>query len=103
MNIDGDSCLNGWAFGNIAASSRDIAKFYLEYLGSENLINKTTAAQLMDFDYMTDKRFNISYGLGIIPVVFDVANGSSNPNHVYPNYPANEIIGHLGEDWGSAA
>ena len=57
----------------------------------------------MNFEYMSERGFNISYGLGIIPMVYPVANGSMNPNHVYPNYPSNEIIGHLGEDWGSGA
>jgi len=28
IDLDDDSCLNGWGFGNLAASASDVAKFY---------------------------------------------------------------------------
>lgn len=34
------SCANGWGFGNIALSAADSARFWYEYLGTENIIKK---------------------------------------------------------------
>ena len=56
---------------------------------------------MMHFDYMNNKYFNISYGLGVIPMWFDPAIGPNKD--VYPNYQYFEIIGHAGQDWGSTA
>ena len=102
-DIISDSCLNGWGFGNIAATALDVAKYYFEYFGSENLISYESAAKMMNFEYMDSKSFNITYGVGLTPMVFPSANNISSPNHPYPNFPENELIGHAGEDWGSGA
>jgi len=56
---------------------------------------------MMHFDYMNSKAFNISYGLGVMPMFFDPAIGPNKD--VYPNYQFFEIIGHGGQDWGSEA
>ena len=32
------SCLNGWGFGNIAATAMDISKFWYQYMGTENFL-----------------------------------------------------------------
>ena len=84
VQMDDDSCLNGWGFGNLAASAEDVAKFYYQYFGSEKIIKYETAAKMMHFDYMDNKYFNVSYGLGVIPMWFDPAIGPNKD--VYPNY-----------------
>ena len=33
------TCANGWGIGNIAISAKDAARFWYEYLGTENIIN----------------------------------------------------------------
>jgi hypothetical protein len=45
-----DSCLNGWGFGNLAASAHDLASFYFQYFGTEKIIKHETAAKMMHFD-----------------------------------------------------
>jgi CubicO group peptidase (beta-lactamase class C family) len=88
-DILSDSCLNGWGFGNIAATALDVAKYYFEYFGSEHLLSYEAASKMMDFEYMDSKSFNISYGVGLTPMVFPSTNNISSPNHPYPNYPEN--------------
>lgn len=66
VDLDNDSCLNGWGFGNLAASASDVSRFLYEYFGSERIIKYETAAQMMDFSYMNDPEFNVSYGLGVM-------------------------------------
>jgi len=56
---------------------------------------------MMHFDYMNNKYFNISYGLGVMPMFFDPTVGPNKD--FYPNYQYFEILGHGGEDWGSQA
>lgn len=34
------TCANGWGFGNIALSATDSARFWYEYMGTENIISK---------------------------------------------------------------
>ena len=33
------TCANGWGMGNIAVNAKDAATFWLEYLGTENIIS----------------------------------------------------------------
>ena len=56
---------------------------------------------MMHFDYMNNKYFNISYGLGVFPMWYDYSKDPSKD--VYPHYQFFEIIGHAGQDWGSGA
>lgn len=42
------TCANGWGFGNIAISAGDAARFWYEYLGTENIINNATKTILME-------------------------------------------------------
>ena len=101
IDLEDYSCLNGWGFGNLAASANDIAKFYYAYFGSEEVITYNTAAKMMEFRYMNDPVFNVSYGLGTMP---EYNNPKQDPaKDTYPNYETFEIIGHAGADWGSGA
>jgi len=43
--MDDDSCLNGWGFGNLASSAEDVAKFFYQDFGTENMIKYETAAK----------------------------------------------------------
>lgn len=70
IDLENDSCLNGWGFGNLASSANDVAKFHFEYFGSEKIIKYETAAQMIYFSYMKDPNFNVSYGLGVMPGYF---------------------------------
>lgn len=92
------SCLNGWGFGNIAATVDDVAKFFYEYLGTENLIKKETLAKMMNWEAGggTDG-FEFVYGLGFMPNVYPVMAGQDT------NFKKRAIIGHAGLDWGSYA
>ena len=36
------SCLNGWAFGNLAISAHDIAMFEYDVFATEDILNATT-------------------------------------------------------------
>ena len=38
-DLDDDSCLNGWGFGNIASSAKDASQFFWELFGTENLLD----------------------------------------------------------------
>lgn len=54
---------------------------------------------MTNFRYMNG-RFNVSYGLGVMVRY----NEDMDPTkQVYPNYGEFEVLGHLGEDWGSSA
>lgn len=44
------SCLNGWGFGNIAATASNGAKFFYELLGTNNFINDTTKETMMNWE-----------------------------------------------------
>ena len=73
LDLDDLSCLDGWGFGNIAATVDDVAKFFYEYLGTENLIKKETLAKMMNWEAGggTDG-FKFVYGLGFMPNVYPV-------------------------------
>lgn len=93
--------MNGWGFGNLAASANDIAKFYFEEFGGENFIKYKTAAEMMHFSYMNDPVFNVSYGLGVMTEYYDPKIDPGK--EVYPNFQEFQLLGHAGADWGSDA
>ena len=98
QDLDDYSCLDGWGFGNIAASADDVAKFFYEYLGTENLIKKETLNKMMNWEYGggTDG-FRFIYGLGFMPLGYRVMKNESD------DFYATHVIGHAGLDWGSYA
>jgi len=55
----------------------------------------------MEFRYMNDADFNVSYGLGVMPTYTDPKRDPARDT--YPNYELFEIIGHAGADWCSGA
>lgn len=98
LNLDDYSCLDGWGFGNIAASADDVAKFFYQYLGTENLIKKETLNKMMNWEYGggTDG-FKFEYGLGFMPLGYRVMPGEDD------DFYGRHVIGHAGLDWGSYA
>jgi len=86
------SCLNGWGFGNIASSARDVAKFFFEYLGSESMVSDSMKKIMMsDWEHGggTDG-FSFEYALGLMPLPYK----NFGEGFTY-------LVGHAGMDWGS--
>ena len=54
------TCANGWGFGNIAISAGNAARFWYEYLGTENMINNKTKSILME-NFFNPIRYFMSY------------------------------------------
>lgn len=93
-NLDDDSCLNGWGFGNIATTAMDASKFFWELLGTQNILSqKYQTIMESDFEPST-KGFKFEYALGLMPLCFEQAGGT-------PDYSKSCVVGHGGEDWGS--
>ena len=89
------SCLNGWGFGNIAATSEDISKFFYQYLGTENIVSDSMKAKMVNWE-SGGHSFYFTYGLGLMPLSWDVQEGeNANDTSKYTLY------GHAGMDWGS--
>ena len=95
LDLDNDSCLNGWGFGNIASSAKDASQFFWELFGTENLLNSEYQA-LMQSDFeVQSSGWKFNYSLGLMPLCFKAKEGTpSNINETC-------IIGHGGADWGS--
>ena len=71
QDIDDDSCLNGWGFGNIAASAKDASKFFWELLGTENILSKKYQG-IMESDFEDSSGgFKFTYSLGLMPLCFE--------------------------------
>jgi hypothetical protein len=85
-----DSCLNGWTCGNMAARPLDLASFFWHLLhrGPENtapILSPASLAAMLDFKPLTvGFAPGLEYGLGLM----------ADPGG---------MVGHAGEDWGSAA
>ena len=63
------TCANGWGFGNIVISASDAARFWYEYLGTENIINNATKTILMENFFHPvhiNKWIKYAYGGGIM-------------------------------------
>lgn len=56
---------------------------------------------MMEFRFMNDPTFNVSYGLGTMNMYYDSRKDPTKD--VYPNYDQYELIGHAGADWGSGS
>ena len=99
LDLDNFSCLDGWGFGNIAATAEDVAKFFYQYLGTENLIKKETLAQMMNWEMGGGSDgFKFIYGLGFMPLMWPVKH-----DQVATEFKKYAVIGHAGLDWGSYA
>eukprot|EP00929_Paragymnodinium_shiwhaense_P050969 TRINITY_DN2565_c0_g1_i1.p1 TRINITY_DN2565_c0_g1~~TRINITY_DN2565_c0_g1_i1.p1 ORF type:complete len:535 (-),score=39.77 TRINITY_DN2565_c0_g1_i1:455-2059(-) len=89
-----DSCLNGWAFGNLLAHASDIANFYYFLLAAPyRLVPQHRVEEMMHFDpFTTGFAPGLPYGLGLMKSKFPTRNGHGEP-----------MIGHAGQDYGSGA
>jgi CubicO group peptidase (beta-lactamase class C family) len=91
-----DSCLNGWTFGNIAASALDVASFYYHLLRpGSTIVSTETQAIMMQMQHLTTGwSSGLPYGYGLMTEGFRLNKG---------NYSIAGLIGHGGEDWGSGS
>mmetsp|Transcript_10614 Transcript_10614/g.27296 ORF Transcript_10614/g.27296 Transcript_10614/m.27296 type:complete len:592 (-) Transcript_10614:143-1918(-) len=122
-----DSCLNGWTMGNIAASARDIARFFY-WVFHGRIVPQAQLAEMMDWHYFTTgfmtcpttvptplkPVFCMGYGLGLMqtPITFPAAPGACDKHHPHclcAGFGAHRqcqvyftMQGHAGEDWGSS-
>jgi CubicO group peptidase (beta-lactamase class C family) len=97
-DFDNLTCANGWGFGNIAISASDAARFWYEYLGTENIINDDTKKDLMA-DFFTPIRHFMSfysYGGGVMWNQYPLNDGEDDSN-----WKLNTFIGHGGMDYAS--
>eukprot|EP00041_Stephanoeca_diplocostata_P021552 m.503529 g.503529 ORF g.503529 m.503529 type:complete len:581 (+) comp21849_c0_seq3:116-1858(+) len=104
VNLQDYSCLNGWTMGNIAAAPLDVAAFYF-YLLSGHEPRMLSHASLVAMTTWTNLSFGwgvgVPYGLGLMDMG---ANGSFLVKDVVGLDDAHvDLVGHGGEDWGSAA
>eukprot|EP00039_Didymoeca_costata_P022153 m.3875 g.3875 ORF g.3875 m.3875 type:complete len:600 (-) comp2844_c0_seq1:3-1802(-) len=91
-DIINDSCLNGWACGNIAATVGNIAEWFWD-LFHEKIVNSTTLSEMCNRVPLTNGwNPGLRYGLGMSE--YHVAQDCGN--HTW-------ILGHGGADWGSIA
>ena len=95
--INGLSCLNGWAFGNLAASAHDIAMFFWDFGGTNDILSDETRHLMTSDLESTTVYFPITYGLGLVPYAFGVLPGEDE------DFNLRVCFGHPGEDWGSNA
>ena len=68
-DINNYSCLNGWTFGNVVASARDVAMLYHDLLGAKVVVNSTTVEMMTHLQNYTYD-FPCVYGLGLMETQF---------------------------------
>ena len=93
------TCANGWGFGNIALSARDTAKFWYEYMGTENIITKEYQELLMHFQPKEHYEWvQYSYGGGVMWKEYKAS--ADDPDS---DWKKRTMVGHSGVDYGSQA
>jgi hypothetical protein len=98
-DLFGDSCLNGWTMGNIAATTRDVARFFF-LLAKAKLTSAASLADMRTYHNLT-QGFGAgrgSYGLGLLNLSF---RGGPQRDSTGATVNWTDSWGHLGEDWGS--
>ena len=63
------SCANGWGMGNLAISAENAARWWFEYMGTENIINNSTKNELMNFHLLEPIHYEwvmYAYGGGLM-------------------------------------
>lgn len=96
MNMNGFGCSNGWTMGNIATSAADAARFFQQYLGTENILKKSTLDSMLNYEVSGQPGFNFTYGVGLLLKGFPLADDGKDHD-----WFINHIVGHPGIDWGS--
>ena len=92
------SCLNGWTFGNLAATPAAVARVVHAAFGSAQprLLSDTSLAQMLEFQPLTTGwSTGLRYGLGVMDVSFFAVPGV--PPELF------HFVGHAGQDYGSGA
>eukprot|EP00929_Paragymnodinium_shiwhaense_P050971 TRINITY_DN2565_c0_g2_i1.p1 TRINITY_DN2565_c0_g2~~TRINITY_DN2565_c0_g2_i1.p1 ORF type:complete len:554 (-),score=76.76 TRINITY_DN2565_c0_g2_i1:328-1938(-) len=94
VDIIKDSCLNGWAFGNLLAHARDIANFFYFLLAAPyRVLPPHRLQEMMHFEpFTTGFAPGLPYGLGLMASKLPTADGQGEL-----------MIGHAGQDYGSGA
>eukprot|EP00039_Didymoeca_costata_P025250 m.12722 g.12722 ORF g.12722 m.12722 type:complete len:446 (-) comp4722_c0_seq1:151-1488(-) len=100
-----ESCLNGFAFGNIGANARSAARFFYDLLGpTPQIVSQKSRLEMMKFgdNYLWDGQ-GITYGLGIWHTDrLSMYNYSVNTS--FPGIePYLSYVGHAGDDYGTVS
>eukprot|EP00750_Incisomonas_marina_P003319 INCI13063.2.p1 GENE.INCI13063.2~~INCI13063.2.p1 ORF type:complete len:412 (+),score=62.41 INCI13063.2:156-1391(+) len=95
VDLFNNSCLNGWACGNIAAAPIDIARFHY-YLHNGVIVNNESLAQMMQWEPMTAGWEPQLYGLALMQT-FPGRGFVWGPDPLNQTY----TVGHAGADYGS--
>ncbi|KAH8050975.1 beta-lactamase [Aureococcus anophagefferens] len=91
FDVIGDSCLNAWTAGNVAATTQDLARFW-HRLFDGTLLSASSLAAMTSFEPLTWGWFpGLEYGAGLMAQAWAAANGT----YSLP------VLGHGGEDYGS--
>ena len=91
FDVIGDSCLNAWTAGNLAATTQDLARFW-HRLFDGTLLSAASLAAMTSFEPLTWGWFpGLEYGAGLMAQAWAAANGT----YSLP------VLGHGGEDYGS--
>ena len=92
------SCLNGWTFGNLAATPAAVARVVHAAFGSAQprILSSASLAQMQTFQPLTTGwSTGLRYGLGVMDVSFFEVPGVP-PELLH-------FVGHAGQDYGSGA
>jgi hypothetical protein len=95
-NMNEFGCSNGWTMGNIATNAADAALFFREYIGTENILKKSTIDSMLNYEVSDQPDFLFTYGVGLLLKGFPLADDAKDQD-----WFINHIIGHPGIDWGS--
>lgn len=88
FNIGHDSCVNGWACGNVASDPESMARFNQMLFDAEVVSNTSLAEMLKLRPLTTGWSKGLYYGLGLMGMTFGGRNETL-------------ALGHGGQDYGS--
>ena len=96
FDIIDDSCLNGWAMGNILTTPSDLASFWYALFRSEDLVSADARRAMTAFAPLTvGWSVGLEYGLGAMLSGYKERSGN------WSRFAT--LVGHGGEDYGSLA
>ena len=96
FDIIDDSCLNGWAMGNILTTPSDLASFWYALFRSEDLVSAAARRAMTAFAPLTvGWSVGLEYGLGAMLSGYKERSGN------WSRFAT--LVGHGGEDYGSLA
>jgi len=98
INLQADSCLNGWTMGNIAAAPRDVAALYWTLLSGKAETPLLSAAGVKEMTAF--KPLTVGWSIGLMYGIGTMLWNTTQTFFAPPNIP---VVGHGGQDWASMA